>query len=132
MSEYEMTKTVAAPAGAVFAEAGDLEHSERWMEPSFHFEAEEPPAVTVVEPREHRGEHAMVRVSPEQMRIEWGSRESGRYTGWLQVEGSEEGPSQVVVHLSFFDPDAAPPRQEVEESLRRSLERLGARVERAG
>jgi hypothetical protein len=132
MSEYEMSKTVAAPAGVVFAEAGDLDHSERWMDPSFRFQTEEPPAVTVVEPREHRGEHATVRVSKEQMRIEWGSAGSGRYTGWLQVEGSGDGPSQVIIHLSFFEPGEAPPRARVEEALRHSLDRLGERVERSG
>lgn len=129
MSEFEMTKTVAAPARTVFAEASDLSESSRWMSPGFRFRVEELPAVTVVEPPEHRGEAALVRVAEDQMRVEWGTRESGSYAGWLQVEGTEEAPSEVIVHLSFFDEDEAPPRGAVEDALRRSLDRLGEVVE---
>ncbi|GAA2252508.1 hypothetical protein GCM10010145_20320 [Streptomyces ruber] len=127
MSEFEMTKTVAAPARTVFAEVSDLGEISRWMSPSFRFHAEDPPAVTVVEPPEHRGEPALVRVSQNQMRVEWGTRESGDYAGWLQVEGTGEAPSEVILHLSFFAGE--PPRQEVEDALRRSLDRLGELAE---
>ncbi|MET9443667.1 SRPBCC family protein [Streptomyces sp. NPDC006610] len=129
MTEYEMSKTVAAPPESVFAQAGDLDSSEEWMSPSFRFRTEDPPATVVEEPPEHRGEQALVRVDEEQMRIEWGTRESGKYSGWLQVEGTDEGPSQVIVHLSFFSPEEAPPREYVEGALHDSLDRLGRLVE---
>ncbi|WP_189857083.1 SRPBCC family protein [Streptomyces poonensis] len=127
MSEFEMAKAVAAPAQTVFAEVSDLGEISRWMSPSFRFRVEEPPAVTVVEPPEHRGEPALVRVAQDQMRVEWGTRETGDYAGWLQVAGTGEAPSEVTIHLSFFGEE--PPRQQVEDALRHSLDRLGELVE---
>jgi hypothetical protein len=44
----------------------------------------------------------LVRVRPEQLRVEWGSDASPDYAGWLQVEHAAPGRSSVVLHLSFL------------------------------
>ena len=60
--------------------------------------------------------------------MEWGTRDNGRYAGWLQVAGLDTGTSQVTVHLSFFDAKSAPPREEIEQLLEDSLARLEEQV----
>ena len=67
------------------------------------------------------------RARPEQLRVEWGSRGDGRYSGWAQVSdsGSDGSASEVVVHLSFLDEAAREGRAVgADAALRTALERL--------
>ncbi len=73
-------------------------------------------------------ERGLLRTQRDQLRMEWGTRDDGRYTGWLQVAGLDTGTSQVTVHLSFFDEDSAPSRETVERELGKSLTRLEEQV----
>src|SRR5690606_42099656 len=64
----------------------------------------------------------------DQMRLEWGTREQGGYSGWLQVAGIGGGASEVTVHLSFFDDDHDPGEKPVGDALDTSLRRLEEQV----
>jgi uncharacterized protein YndB with AHSA1/START domain len=102
MAEFEAERRMPAEAEQVFAVVGDLERLSEWM-----------PAPIGVRPTgdgevhadvEPRNVHAdgLVGVRPEQLRVEWGSEDSGDYAGWLQVSHAEPGHSSVTMHLSFL------------------------------
>ncbi|WP_314173180.1 SRPBCC family protein [Streptomyces winkii] len=128
MSEYERSRTVAAPPEDVFAQAGDVDQIETWLPRELHVRREEPPAVTVHDDDTGRDAPALLRARRDELRLEWGTRDDGRYEGWLQVEGISDGASAVTVHLSFFDEGLAPPDNEVTVALDESLDRLAEQV----
>ena len=134
MSEYEATRTMPAVAELVFDEASDLGAMYRWLPGELDVQPGEPPEATVtVEHLDPSGrpmrERALAEVRNEQMRVEWGTRDTGRYAGWLQVEGRGAGVSEVTVHLSFFSPGHPPlPPQQVQAELEESLDRLAEQV----
>ncbi|MGA5699571.1 SRPBCC family protein [Peterkaempfera bronchialis] len=128
MSEYKASRAMAAPPGQVFDEAADPRTMERWLPRELHIEAQRPPAVTVSHGADAERERALLRVERDRLRLEWGTRDSGRYAGWLQVTGGASGTSEVTVHLAFSDPATAPPAWQVETELRQSLDRLADQV----
>ncbi|MGW1911727.1 SRPBCC family protein [Streptomyces sp. NPDC002076] len=128
MTEYEWSRTMPAQPEQVFDQASNLGQLDAWLPAALHVEAEEPPAVTVHEDRSGQDMAALLRARPDQMRLEWGTREQGSYTGWLQVSGIGSGASEVTVHLSFFDPGDDPGEQAVFDALDGSLRRLEAQV----
>ncbi|MBG0815663.1 SRPBCC family protein [Planomonospora sp. ID82291] len=128
MSEYERSRTMTASPQAVFDKAGDLDLLDSWLPQDLHVRAEEPPAVTVHEDGSGRDERALFRARRDQLRVEWGTRDDSRYAGWLQVAGISDRSSEVTVHLSFFDEETAPPGDEVDHALEKSLERLAEQV----
>ncbi|OEU89347.1 hypothetical protein DB35_20485 [Streptomyces abyssalis] len=128
MSEHERSRTVAALPEEVFAQAGDVEQIDTWLPRELHVHAEEPPAVTVHDDDTGRDAPALLRARRDQLRLEWGTRDDGRYAGWLQVEGIGGGASAVTVHLSFLDEGHAPPDHEVTAALDESLDRLAEQV----
>ncbi|MGW7822242.1 SRPBCC family protein [Streptomyces puniciscabiei] len=128
MSEYEWSRTMPAQPEQVFDQAANLGQLDAWLPTALHVEAEEPPAVTVHEDRSGQDMAALLRAQPEQMRLEWGTREQGSYTGWLQVSGIGTGASEVTVHLSFFDPGHDPGQEAVFDALDQSLRRLEEQV----
>lgn len=136
MSEYERSRTMPAAPELVFGEVSDPDTLNRWLPVDLHAHVEDLPAVTVHEDRTGHDVRALFRARPDQLRAEWGTRDEGSYAGWLQVSGIGSGASEVIVHLSFFDEEHAPPRDAVHTSLDQSLERLAEqvrmRVDRAG
>jgi hypothetical protein len=129
MSEHERSRTVAALPEDVFAQAGDVGQIETWLPRELHVQAEErSPAVTVHDDDTGRDTSALLRARRDQLRLEWGTREGGRYAGWLQVEGIGSGASSVTVHLSFFDERYAPPADRIADALDESLDRLAEQV----
>ncbi|MCZ9338780.1 SRPBCC family protein, partial [Streptomyces sp. TRM76130] len=92
-----------ADAGRVFDQAADAGRLDAWLPRDLHVRVDDPPAVTVHEDRTDQDTSALLRARPEQLRLEWGTRDEGAYAGWLQVAGLEGGTSEVTVHLSFFD-----------------------------
>ncbi|CQR66031.1 SRPBCC family protein [Streptomyces leeuwenhoekii] len=128
MTEYERSRTMPAQPEQVFDQAANVDQMETWLPEALHVHVEDPPAVTVHEDRTDQDTSALLRARPEQMRIEWGTREQGSYTGWLQVAGVGSGASEVTVHLSFFDDNHDPGRQEVLDALDSSLSRLEEQV----
>jgi hypothetical protein len=128
MTEYERVRTMPALPEHVFDQAADIGRLNTWMPQELHVHAGDPPAVTVHEDRTDQDVSAVLRAQPEQMRLEWGTREQGGYTGWLQVAGIGSGASEVTVHLSFFDDSHDPGEEAVHASLDGSLERLQEQV----
>ncbi|WP_159330132.1 SRPBCC family protein [Streptomyces tendae] len=128
MTEYERSRTMPAQPEQVFDQAANVGQLETWLPRDLHVEPEEPPAVTVHEDRTDQDTSALLRARPEQMRLEWGTREQGSYAGWLQVAGLDSGASEVTVHLSFFDEGHDPGRRTVTEALDGSLRRLEEQV----
>ncbi|MGV9539581.1 SRPBCC family protein, partial [Streptosporangium sandarakinum] len=103
MSEYERSRTMPATAEIVFDEVSDLGRLDDWLPRELHVRAEEPPAVTVHEDDTGQDSRGLFRAVPEQLRLEWGTRDDASYSGWLQVADSGAGGSEVTIHLSFFD-----------------------------
>lgn len=132
MAEYEASRTIAAPPELVFDEASDLRMMDRWLPREVHLESADPPDVTVSHGAHADRERAVLRARREQMRMEWGTRDTGEYAGWLQVAGQGTGASEVIVHLSFFDPEHAPPGPRIEAALDAGLERLADAVRQRG
>jgi hypothetical protein len=137
MSEYERSRTMPALPEIVFDEASDLDRGlDTWLPQDLHVQVERPPAVSVHEDRTGEDVQALMRTEKDQLRMEWGTRDDGRYTGWLQVAGIGSGASEVTIHLSFFEESRTPPSETVERALDASLQRLadlvGARVSDAG
>ncbi|MFE7438298.1 SRPBCC family protein [Streptomyces tendae] len=128
MTEYERSRTMPAQPEQVFDQAANVGQLETWLPRDLHVEPEEPPAVTVHEDRTDQDTTALLSARPEQMRLEWGTREQGSYAGWLQVAGLDSGASEVTVHLSFFDEGHDPGRRTVTEALDGSLRRLEEQV----
>ncbi|GHD41921.1 SRPBCC family protein [Streptomyces galbus] len=128
MSEYERSRTMPAQPEQVFDQAAQVEQMDTWLPDALHVRAEEPPSVTVHEDRTDEDTSATLRARPDQMRIEWGTRERGGYTGWLQVAGVDSGASEVIVHLSFFDEAHDPGEDAVRDALDSSLRRLEEQV----
>jgi uncharacterized protein YndB with AHSA1/START domain len=130
MTEFEAERAMPAAAETVFAVASDLDRLTEWL----------PDPVTVrptgdgevhaaVEPRDvdTRG---LVRVRPEQLRVEWGSEDSPDYAGWMQVMGSDPDRSSVVLHLSFLGHQPETADGAAAEEVRRWLDDGLARLER--
>ncbi|WP_405608355.1 SRPBCC family protein [Streptomyces sp. NBC_00076] len=128
MTEYERSRTMPAQPEHVFDQAAHVDQLEAWLPGTLHVHADEPPAVTVHEDRHDEDTRALLRARPEQLRVEWGTRDQGGYSGWLQVAGLDSGASEVTVHLSFFDDRRDPGRQTVHDALDSSLRRLEEQV----
>ncbi|CAL9352433.1 hypothetical protein SUDANB176_00504 [Streptomyces sp. enrichment culture] len=128
MTEYERSRTMPATPEHVFDQAANVDQMSSWLPEDLHVHAEDLPAVTVHEDRSDEDRAALLRAQREQMRLEWGTRDQGSYTGWLQVAGIGSGASEVTVHLSFFDDSHDPGAQAVRDALDTSLERLEEQV----
>ncbi|MEU7135108.1 SRPBCC family protein [Streptomyces sp. NPDC046261] len=128
MSEYERSRTMPALPEHVFDQVNNVNRLSSWLPADLHVRAEELPAVTVHEDRTGEDERALFRADPRQMRVEWGTRDSGNYAGWLQVAGIGSGASEVTIHLSFFEEGDDPGEGVVVDALAGSLERLEEQV----
>ncbi|HZF92579.1 SRPBCC family protein [Streptomyces sp.] len=128
MTEYERSRTMPAQPEQIFDQAADVGQLDTWLPSALHVEAERLPAVTVHEDRTDEDTAALLRARPDQMRLEWGTRDQGGYAGWLQVAGIGSGASEVTVHLSFFDESHDPGEQAARDALDSSLRRLEEQV----
>jgi hypothetical protein len=128
MTEYERSRTMPAQPEQVFEQAADVGRLDSWLPEALHVDAGDLPAVTVHEDRTDEDTAALLRARRDQMRLEWGTRDQGSYTGWLQVAGIGSGASEVTVHLSFFDDSHDPGEETVRDALDSSLRRLEEQV----
>ncbi|MEU0272403.1 SRPBCC family protein [Streptomyces sp. NPDC006307] len=128
MTEYERSRTMPALPEHVFDQVANIDQLDTWLPAELHVHAQDLPAVNVHEDRTDEDTPALLRAERDQMRLEWGTREQGNYTGWLQVAGMDTGTSEVTVHLSFFDESHDPGDKAVSDALDRSLERLEQQV----
>ncbi|MBW8486595.1 SRPBCC family protein [Actinomadura parmotrematis] len=137
--EYESERAMPADSRTVFDVASDASALGRWLPADIHVHAI---ASDLVEGEEAGvAEGVLMRVVPDQLRLEWGTRRTPDYTGWLQVADRADGASSVTVHLSFLGdhPQAHPSGKErnavqamLEESLGRLADVVTGRVARAG
>lgn len=129
MSEYEDSQVLPLSGAAAFALVADVRRLPGWLD---LVDTAEVPAPDLLRLTGSRGGVPYVlevlwRARPEQLRVEWGSRGDGRYSGWAQVSdsGSDGSASEVVVHLSFLDEAAREGRAVgADAALRTALERL--------
>ncbi|OUC75705.1 SRPBCC family protein [Streptosporangium minutum] len=128
MSEHERSRAMPAPPQTVFDQANDLDGLNHWLPQDLHVRAEVLPDVTVHEDSTGRDARALLQTDPEHLRIEWGTRDDARYTGWLQVTDSGDGTSQATIHLSFHDDDHTPADDDIDHTLDESLRRLADQV----
>jgi len=128
MTEYERSRAMPALPEHVFDQAANIGRLDSWLPDALYVHAEDPPAVTVHEERSDQDTPALVRPRPDRMRLEWGTRDEGGYAGWLQVEGTGGGTSEVTVHLSFSDEAHDPGETAARQALDTSLERLEEQV----
>lgn len=130
MTEYERSRTMPARPEHIFDQAAHVDQFETWLPQALHVHADagELPAVTVHEDRTDEDTSALFRARRDQMRLEWGTRDQGSYTGWLQVAGIDSGASEVTVHLSFFEDSHDPGEKAVRDALDTSLQRLEEQV----
>lgn len=128
MTEYERARTMPAPPEHVFDQAAHVDQLDTWLPEALHVSAGDLPAVTVHEDRTDEDASALFRARRDQLRLEWGTRDRGSYTGWLQVAGIGSGASEVTVHLSFFDDSHDPGEEAVRDALDTSLQRLEEQV----
>ncbi|MFI9718362.1 SRPBCC family protein [Streptomyces sp. NPDC052396] len=132
MSEFERSRDMPALPEMVFNEACDLGHLASWLPSDLHVHPQSPPSVTVHEDRTGEDSAALVRTEQDSLRMEWGTKEAGRYHGWLQVSAVNGGTSAVTVHLTFFDESHAPEPAAIEKALDQSLARLEEQVRMRG
>lgn len=128
--EYEKSRRIDAPADAVWAFVSKVENLPRWLVETREADQPGPDQVhleRVTEGRPYELE-GLFSASADQRRVEWGSKGTGDYAGWLQVYEGDEFHSEVNVHLSFLadQPEAHAGRvgQEVNAELDASLDRL--------
>lgn len=128
MTEYKRSRMMPALPEHVFDQAANIAQLDDWLPEALHVRAGEPPAITVHEDHTNEDTPAVLRARRDQLRLEWGTREEGSYTGWLQVAGTGSGASEVTVHLSFSDESHDPGEKAVYDALDRSLQRLEEQV----
>lgn len=128
MTEYERSRTMPAQPEHVFDQAANVDQMESWLPDALHVNVGDLPAVTVHEDRTDEDTSALLRARPDQMRLEWGTRDQGSYTGWLQVAGIGGGASEVTVHLSFLEDSHDPGERAVRDALDTSLQHLEEQV----
>jgi uncharacterized protein YndB with AHSA1/START domain len=102
MAEFEAERGMPADAQAVFEVVSDLERLPQWLPVEVDVRTTDDGEVRAQVEQRHVDMRGLVRVRPEQLRVEWGSEESPDYAGWLQVEHADPGRSSVVLHLSFM------------------------------
>ncbi|GGY35849.1 hypothetical protein GCM10010384_49000 [Streptomyces djakartensis] len=117
-----------APPEHVFDQAANVGQLDTWLPAAPHAQAADLPAVTVHEDRTDTGTSAVLRARPDRLRLEWGTRDQGGCTGWLQVSGIGGGASEVTMHLSFADDSHDPGGTTVGDALETSLKRLEEQV----
>jgi len=133
--ELERSKVIPAPAERVFEIASDVERMASWLPTTQRVRADGPDHVHVEGEtgRGHYESEGLFRARPEQLRLEWGSEQTGEYAGWLQVAHQGDGSSsEVVIHLSFLEDldeeyRAGDP-ESLDSGLGESLDRLAEQV----
>lgn len=102
MAEFEAERGMPAEAEVVFAVVADLERLPEWLPAQVDVRPSGDGEVQARVPERDVDVRGLVRVRPQQLRVEWGSDASPDYAGWLQVEHADPGRSSVVLHLSFL------------------------------
>lgn len=131
--EYEASRAMPASKQQAYQVAADVERMETWLPTTFdvgvnadgtvHIEGEAPGG-------QRYSRDGLWSARDEQLRLEWGSEEDGRYAGWLQFTGIEDDASEAVLHLSFLGEQemAAEHDEQMDVGMAQALDRLAAVV----
>jgi uncharacterized protein YndB with AHSA1/START domain len=130
MAEFEAERRMAATADRVFEVVADLDRVDEWVPDGIRVRPT--PDGEVAASLDGRGSvvSGLVRVRPEQLRLEWGSRDSPDYAGWLQVMHADDGHCSVLLHLSFLGDQPEAHAGAAAQALRTRLDDGLARLER--
>jgi hypothetical protein len=141
MAEYEAARVMPAGAEYVFDVAADVETMASWLPTAMDVHETSPDVVHVS--GDAAGHHyeadGLFRAEKDQLRVEWGSRDTPDYAGWLQVSHAgdaehEDRSSEVTLHLSFFGHQPQSHRghaaDETRQGLDDALEKLELEVAR--
>jgi uncharacterized protein YndB with AHSA1/START domain len=121
MTKFESSRRRPAPADRVFEVASDPESVAAWV-PTVRRAEQTGPNLLQVESSGGEQE-ALWRARAEQRRVEWAAPGSGEYSGWLQVNASDDEPaSEVVLHLSFLGGQPAAHGGEAARSVQGDLD----------
>jgi uncharacterized protein YndB with AHSA1/START domain len=109
MAEYEQTLRINTDPDTVFDLVCDVSNMPKYLPTARHAE-------TIGEERIHlHGEaqgrpydaDCILKIDPVEYRMEWEPAGEGRCQGWLAVEETAEGTSELTVHLSLTPGPAA-------------------------
>ncbi|MGF1473594.1 MAG: SRPBCC family protein [Rubrobacteraceae bacterium] len=146
MQEYEKTKQIQAPAGAVFAWLSDVSNLPHYLPPVKDAALTEPSSASVPGERkvwmkveipnryETEGEGYFA-VQEDARRMEWGAEWGRDYSGWLTVDEAGRAESTVTVHLSFGprsaeeEEESGGDRDPFEEGVEATLESIRRQIE---
>lgn len=130
--EYEASKAMPAGKQTAYAVAADLDRMASWLPTTFEVALNRDGTVHVEGEADGHPYAAdgLLGARDQQLRLEWGSDEDGRYAGWLQFTGIEDDASEAVLHLSFLgdQPQAHQRDPEMQRGLEEALERLAQAV----
>lgn len=137
MAEYEVSRSMPAPREVAYDVAAVVERMEAWL-PTTVDVKQIAPNVLEVEGETKSGSYdsqGLYRAQPEQLRLEWGSRGTDDYSGWLQFADSGAGASEATMHLSFRgnQPQASgggDAAAKTESEMAEALSRLADEVQR--
>ncbi|MCP2259812.1 Polyketide cyclase / dehydrase and lipid transport [Streptoalloteichus tenebrarius] len=136
MTEFERTQQMPGDAALVFALASDVSALNDWLPENVQVEpSDRDPGVLrahAVTGTEERDEIGVVDIDREEFRMEWGGRDTDRYTGWFEVAQGAPGHSTATLHLTFRGdlPETASGEaaEQVDSGLRAALDRLASLV----
>ncbi|CAA9434894.1 MAG: hypothetical protein AVDCRST_MAG22-3575 [uncultured Rubrobacteraceae bacterium] len=150
MQEYEQSQTVAAPANEVFAWVSDVENLPKYLPPIRDAGIEGPAAegspgdrvkmrVEIPDRGEFESE-GYFDVDARARTMRWGAETNRDYSGRLTVAETDDGESEVTVHLLFgprsvegeIQEDSSGDRNPLEESLGATLESIRRQIEEGG
>lgn len=135
MGEYEVTRALPAPAEIGYDVAAQVGRMEAWLPTAMDVEPAGPDGVHVEGETAHGRYSAEGRFAakPEELRLEWGSKDGDDYSGWLAFTDSGAGTSEATMHLSFrgSQPQAADdgdPGERTRQEMDTALSRLADQV----
>lgn len=134
MSEYEASLPIAVSADRLFAVLRDPEQVPRWVPVIDEASSSGPDALHVE--GEVGDRDTLWRAQDDQRRVEWGSRGTGEYAGWVQVyeSGTDADACEAVIHLSLLGDQpqthGGQAAKQVDDELREALQRLADLVAR--
>ena len=128
MAEFEAERGMPADAQKVFALASDLDRLREWLPDPVDVRPVAEGEVRADVPPRGVHEEGLVRVRPDQLRVEWGHAPD--YAGWLQVEHADPDRSSVLLHLSFLGHQPETHDAAAADEVRRWLDGALTRLER--
>lgn len=102
-TDFEQTITVDAPAGQIFDFLADVRNVPQYLPTVKNAQPQQGERIRTVG---QSGDHSYdsdghFRVDHQARRLDWGSDGENEYSGWMEVHGDGNAPSQVKVHIHF-------------------------------